>query len=82
MTFAGKRVFATLGTVLLTLGVSTISGQVQGPSQASAPQATAATDQGMPRVKVTAGRSLVLPTEFNITRIALTNPADADPVVV
>ena len=31
---------------------------------------------------ITAGRSTVLPTEFNVTRIAITNPAVADAVVV
>ena len=35
-----------------------------------------------PRVSLTAGRSTILPTEFDITRIALTNPAVADAVVV
>ena len=30
----------------------------------------------MPRVVLTAGRSTVLSTDFNITRIAITNPAD------
>ena len=36
----------------------------------------------VPRVILTAGRSTVLPTDFNITRIAITNPAVADAVVV
>jgi len=34
------------------------------------------------RVSLTAGRSLVLTTDFDITRIAVTNPAIADAVVV
>ena len=34
------------------------------------------------RVLLTAGRSTVLPTEYDITRIAVTNPAVADAVVV
>ena len=79
MTLAGKRVFVTVATVLLTISVSTISGQV--PGQAQAP-AAAQPDPAMPRVNVTAGKSLVLATDFNITRIALTNPAVADAVVV
>jgi len=45
-----------------------------------------ATQQGevseFPRVTLTAGRSMVLTTEFDITRIAVTNPAIADAVVV
>src|SRR5436190_20413248 len=35
-----------------------------------------------PRVSLTAGRSTVLATDFNITRIAITNPAIADASVV
>ena len=34
------------------------------------------------RVLLTAGRSTVLATDFDITRIAVTNPAVADAVVV
>jgi pilus assembly protein CpaC len=34
------------------------------------------------KVSLTAGRSTVLPTDFDITRIAVTNPAVADAVVV
>jgi pilus assembly protein CpaC len=34
------------------------------------------------KVSLTAGRSTVMPTEFDITRIAVTNPAIADAVVV
>ena len=54
------------------------------PAQPAPPQGAAsqALPEGMPRVVLTAGRSMVLPTEFNITRIALTNPAVADAVVV
>jgi pilus assembly protein CpaC len=35
-----------------------------------------------PKVVLTAGRSKVLPTDFDITRLAITNPAVADAVVV
>ena len=35
-----------------------------------------------PRVQLTAGRSTVLDTDFDVTRIAITNPAIADAVVV
>lgn len=35
-----------------------------------------------PKVPLTAGRSTILSTEFDITRIAITNPAVADAVVV
>jgi pilus assembly protein CpaC len=36
----------------------------------------------LPRVSVTAGRSTVIETTFDVTRIAITNPAVADAVVV
>lgn len=45
-------------------------------------QEPANTASGAPRVSITAGRSTVLPIEFDITRLAITNPAIADAVVV
>ncbi len=48
--------------------------------QAPAAQATDAS--GFERVVLTAGRSTVLTTAFDVTRIAVTNPAVADAVVV
>ncbi len=53
---------------------------VFAPSGASAQGA--ATSAAMPRVSLTAGRSTVLAVDFDITRIAVTNPAIADAVVV
>jgi len=50
------------------------SSAVAQPAQAEAAQ--------LPRVSLTAGRSTVLETEFDVTRIAVTNPAIADAVVV
>ena len=47
---------------------------------AQAAQAPAAAS--MPRVSLTAGRSTVLAVDFDITRIAVTNPVIADAVVV
>ena len=52
----------------------------QTPTGAQPP--TAPAQPSMPRVVLTAGRSTVLPTDFNVTRIAITNPAVADAVVV
>ena len=40
------------------------------------------TASGFERVVLTAGRSTVLSTTFDVTRIAVTNPAVADAVVV
>jgi pilus assembly protein CpaC len=53
------------------------------PISLKAAQATNATvtDQS-PRVSVTAGRSTIIETTFDVTRIAVTNPAVADAVVV
>jgi len=49
-------------------------------AQNPAPMAQAAT--GFERIALTAGRSTVLITPFDVTRIAVTNPAIADAVVV
>ena len=55
----------------------------QAPSQAAQPPAPAFPLPGqVERVVLTAGRSTVLRTEFDIIRIAVTNPAVADAVVV
>jgi pilus assembly protein CpaC len=52
--------------------------------QVPVPQAPAQTfrDDGAERVLLTAGRSTVLTIDFDVTRIAVTNPAVADAVVV
>ena len=49
---------------------------------APAPAAQATDASGFERVVLTAGRSTVLTTPFDVTRIAVTNPAVADAVVV
>ena len=54
------------GTALLS---AVVSAQAQDAS-------------AMPRVALTAGRSTVLNTDFDVTRIAVTNPAVADATVV
>ena len=51
----------------------------QAPAQAL-PAPEPAVD--FPKVKITAGRSTVLSTEFDVTRIAITDPKIADAVVV
>lgn len=67
-----------LGLALLLTAATGMNGLAQTP--AAPPQVI---QEGVvPRVILTAGRSLVLPTDFNITRIAITNPAVADAVVV
>jgi pilus assembly protein CpaC len=51
------------------------------PTQTPATPASATRPQ-FERIPVTAGRSTIVPTEFAITRIAITNPEVADAVVV
>ena len=75
-----------------TIALLTVSSQETGRAQqpaAPAPQTptgaqppTAPAQPSMPRIAVTAGRSTVLSTDFNVTRIALTNPAVAEATVV
>jgi pilus assembly protein CpaC len=50
--------------------------------QAQAPPAQSFRNDDAERILLTAGRSTVVTTEFDITRIAVTNPAIADAVVV
>jgi pilus assembly protein CpaC len=77
-----------LVVVGLTLAVRT--GSAQNPpggtaQPSSTPPPSGATTISQPaydRVLLTAGRSTILATDFNITRIAITNPAVADAVVV
>jgi pilus assembly protein CpaC len=75
-----------------TIALLTVSSQETGRAQqpaGPAPQTptggqppTAPAQPSMPRIAVTAGRSTVLSTDFNVTRIALTNPAVAEATVV
>ena len=67
-----------LGLIVLLTATTGINGLAQAPAQA--PQVIQ--DGPVTRVILTAGRSMVLPTEFNVTRIAITNPAVADATVV
>ena len=53
-----------------------------GRRTAGAAPRTATDTSGFERVVLTAGRSTVLSTPFDVTRIAVTNPAVADAVVV
>jgi pilus assembly protein CpaC len=64
---------------LAAAGAPTLVAGGQQPAQATQTgQAPPATD----RVELTAGRSTVLTTDFEVTRIAVTNPAVADATVV
>ena len=60
--------------VVMTLGVVALDGQTPVP-QTAAQDAT-------PRVTLTVGRSRILTTEFDIRKVAITNPLVADVTVV
>jgi pilus assembly protein CpaC len=72
----GGVVVLTVMGVLGAAGIN-LSARAQAGAQ---PQAGAAAS--LPRIPLTAGRSTVLSTDFEIVRIAVTNPAVADAVVV
>lgn len=80
MTFTGNCAvrLARRLSILFTL-VTAVSN---GPSVASAQTVPTTGIGAVPRVVLTAGRSTVLPIDFDIRRIAITNPAIADAVVV
>jgi len=63
-----------LGVIAFTTPATTL--------QAQAPTAQSFRNDAAERIILTAGRSTVVTTEFDITRIAVTNPAIADAVVV
>ena len=68
-----------VGASFLCMMVSPLAAQNAAPPAAPA-QATGTA--GFERIVLTAGRSTVLNTAFDVTRIAITNPAVADAVVV
>lgn len=66
-------------TVLLVVAAMLMASQDR-PAAQQAPGAAAPPQ--FPKVPLTTGRSIVLTTDFDISRIAITNPAIADAVVV
>src|SRR4051794_22251260 len=72
MTRHAKLIGALLLGGMLALGDTPVLWAQNAPQTAAA----------LPRLSLTAGRSTVLAVEFDITRIAVTNPAIADAVVV
>ena len=69
-----------LATTLVCLMVSPMAAQTAGQPAAFAAHAT--DNSGFERIVLTAGRSTVLKMPFDVTRLAVTNPAIADAVVV
>jgi len=78
------RFTVAVGFFASLVGTSGAAQQVPPPQPApAAPPVQAAPRQpAVERVPLTAGRSTVVPTDFDITRIAITNPEIADAVVV
>src|SRR5262245_48579786 len=78
-----SRRYVLAGAIAALTLTSGVNGQAQDKPAPAAPQPAPAPSQpAMPRIIVTAGRSTVLTTDFNVTRLALTNPAVADATVV
>ena len=75
MSLLGRVRFALIhvfGAVLVLVGAASIAFAQQAPAPAPA----------IEKVPLTAGRSTVLTTDFDITRVAVTDPAIADATVV
>ena len=68
-----------LGAVALLLATATPRAQAPAGTPSSAPhQALPAPEAAAdyPKIKITAGRSTVQSTDFDVTRIAITDPED------
>lgn len=84
MTYAGDcdtrltRIAALLGCILLVGAVRVVA---ESPMP-QVPLPTAETGRASERITLTAGQSTVLLTDFDVVRIAITNPEVADAVVV
>lgn len=77
----GSTVATKLSALLIAAASTMVLSAAQGPEQPS-PATAQDTARQYPKVQLTAGRSTVIPTEFDVTRIAVTNPEIADAVVV
>jgi pilus assembly protein CpaC len=77
-----KPCVGLVAALLLLAGVAAAQTPPVAPPPAAPAGQAPAPSPGIERVVLTAGRSTVLATDFDITRIAITNPAVADAVVV
>ncbi|MEO6223244.1 MAG: type II and III secretion system protein family protein [Vicinamibacterales bacterium] len=75
---AGLLLFRTALAGALSLGVVAVQGQT-APTPPTQPSVG---EPAVPRLTLTVGRSRVLTTDFDITRVSITNPAVADVTVV
>jgi len=79
-----SRVVATGVAILWIAAGGSSRSVVQAQAPAAVPAAAQTSNQppagvaAMERINLTAGRSTVMTTDFDITRIAVTNPAVAD----
>ena len=74
-----------LGAIVLLALTAAPRAQAPAATPSQAPHQALpapAPDVDFPKIKLTAGRSTIHETDFDITRIAITNPAIADAVVV
>ena len=80
----GVRSVVLAAVAVVAIPASLYAAQAAPPLApvAAAAQNDATPNAEHPKVSITAGRSTVLATDFDITRIAVTNPAIADAVVV
>jgi pilus assembly protein CpaC len=70
-------------TLLISVSMAFLaSARLVGAQEPRPADVVRADVQNMPRVVLTSGRSTIVETAFDITRIAVTNPAVADAVVV
>jgi pilus assembly protein CpaC len=79
------RLLRTALLCLISIGVFAFQGAVQGQTPPQTPPAqvpAAANQDDPPKVTLTVGRSTVMTTAFDITRVSITNPAVADVTVV
>ncbi len=81
-----KRAFWLATLVCLTAaqasGAATTDETKPATAAAAVEKATSSGASAVDKIHITAGRSLVLPSEFDVTRIAVTDPKVADATVV
>ena len=74
--------FRAASAALLVVLIGDPTGSLAGSARAQAQAPDVETDRATGRIALTAGRSTVLMTDFDIVRIAITNPEVADARVV
>lgn len=88
MSVVFRRILVSRGAVAMALLLLLASGAAAAQERQAAPQPPSPTaarpdsHENYPRVELTAGRSTVVSTQFDVTRIAVTSPDVADATVV